>query len=204
MSNQPTMDEEKASSNGGVTQNNVVDNGKTAVLRLPAEILHQILCFLPPQSLVSLARTCRQLRGLSHNDLLWADLLRPNIPSEDFPPDPYPSSSYRDLYITHHPYWFVPRNRLWISDEPHIGRVMICRFDPRRGCIEGYRLLAERTPSTGIFWPYEPSVVIHTFSPRVHLWLDDPILKLPHDIVPFNTRQHLGIVLSQQRYPEVS
>lgn len=40
-----------------------------------------------------------------------------------------------------------------------------------------------------IFWPHEPSVVIHSFRPRVHLWLDDPILKLPHDIVPFNTRQ---------------
>ncbi|OQU99588.1 hypothetical protein CLAIMM_05198 [Cladophialophora immunda] len=41
----------------------------------------------------------------------------------------------------------------------------------------------------GLLWPYEPSVVIHNFNPRVHLWLDDPILKLPHDIVPFNTRQ---------------
>ncbi|KIW72601.1 hypothetical protein PV04_00782 [Phialophora macrospora] len=166
-----------------------IDQQDALLLQLPSEILHQILCYLPPQSLVSLARTCRQLRGLASNDLLWANLLRPNIPPEDFPPDPYPSSSYRDLYITHHPYWFVPRSRIWISDEPHIGRVMIAHYDPRRGCIEGYRLLAERTPSVAIFWPYEASVVIHSFRPRVHLWLDDPIMKLPHDIVPFNTRQ---------------
>jgi hypothetical protein len=166
-----------------------IDQPETPLLQLPAEIIHQILSHLPPQSLVSLARTCRQLRDLSLNDLLWANLLRPNIPVEDFPSDPYPSSSFRDLFITHHPYWFVPRSRIWISDEPHIGRVMIARYDPRRGCIEGYRLLAERTPGVAKFWPHEPSVVIHSFHPRVHLWLDDPILKLPHDIVPFNTRQ---------------
>lgn len=160
-----------------------------AFLQLPPEVLHQVLASLPCQSLVSLSRSCRQLRRLSQTDLLWANLLRPNIPAEDFPPDPYPSSSYRDLYITHHPYWFLSRWKLWISDEPHIGRIMICRFDPRRGCIEGYRLLAERSPASGVIWPYDETVHIHLFNPRVHLWLDDPILKLAHDIVPFNTRQ---------------
>lgn len=158
-------------------------------LQLPSEIIHQILCYVSCQSLVSLARSCRQLRGLAQKDLLWANLLRPNLPPEDFPPNPYPSSSYRDLYITHHPYWFVPRHKIWISDEPHVGRVMICKFDPRRGCIEGYRLLADRMPANGILWPFKPSVVIHSFQPRVHLWLDDPIMTLPHDVVPFNTRQ---------------
>ncbi|EXJ96462.1 hypothetical protein A1O1_01588 [Capronia coronata CBS 617.96] len=158
-------------------------------LQLPSEIVYQILLYLPCQSLVSLSRTCRQLRELAQEDLLWANLLRPNLPPQDFPPDPYPSSSYRDLYISHHPYWFLPRHKIWISDESYIGRIMICKFDPRRGCIEGYRLLADRTPSSGILWPYKPSVVIHSFQPKVHLWLDDPILKLPHDIVPFNTRQ---------------
>ncbi|KAK5050964.1 hypothetical protein LTR84_003523 [Exophiala bonariae] len=158
-------------------------------LQLPPEVLYQVLASLPCQSLVSLSRSCRQLRRLSQTDLLWANLLRPNVPSEDFPPDPYPSASYRDLYITHHPYWFLSKWKLWISDEPHIGRIMICRFDPRRGCIEGYRLLAERSPSMGVVWPYDDAVHIHLFEPKVHLWLDDPILKLAHDIVPFNTRQ---------------
>jgi len=158
-------------------------------LRLPPEIIHQILGYLQCQSLLSLSRVCRQLHDLAQNDLLWANLLRPNIPPKDFSPDPYPSSSFRDLYITHHPYWFLPRHKIWISDEPHIGRVMMVKFDPRRGCIEGYRLLAERNSSHGILWPHKPSVVIHSFNPKVHLWLDDPILKLPHDIVPFNTRQ---------------
>lgn len=158
--------------------------------RLPPEIIYQILSELPCQSLVSLSKTCRQLRAIAQEDLLWSSFLRPNIPPEDFPDDsPYPSSSYRDLYITHHPYWFLPRNKIWISDDPHVGRIMICRFDPRRGCIEGYRLLADRTPTAGILWPYKPTVVIHGFEPRVHLWLDDPILKIPHDVIPFNSRQ---------------
>lgn len=159
------------------------------ILRLPSEVIYQILCYLPALSLVALSRTCRQLRELAQEDLLWANILRQVIPPQDFPHDPYPSSSYRDLYISHHPYWFLPRHKIWISDESYIGRVIICRFDPRRGCIEGYRLLAERTPSPGKLWPYKPSVVIHSFRPNVHLWLDDPILKLPHDIVPFDTRQ---------------
>ena len=158
-------------------------------LKLPAEILHQVLTLLECPALVSLSRSCRRLRSLTLNDLLWANLLRPHLPRADFPPDPYPSSSYRDLYITHHPYWFVPRNRIWISDDPHTGRIMLCKFDPRRGCIEGYRLLAERLPSQGMLWPHKPTVLIHTFNPRVHLYLDDPVLKIPHEIGPFNTRQ---------------
>lgn len=160
-----------------------------AFLKLPHEILFQVSSYLPCQSLICLSRTCRQLRALTTEDLLWVNLLRPWIPENDFPLDPYPSSSYRDLYITHHPYWFVPKQKIWISDDPHTGRVMLCKFDPRRGCIEGYRLLAERGPTLGLHWPYNPDVIIHTFTPKVHLWLDDPILKLPHDIVPFNTKQ---------------
>lgn len=158
-------------------------------LRLPGEILLQIATHLHCQSLVSLSRTCRQLRSTAFDDKLWANLLRPYIPDDDYPLDPYPSASYRDLYITHHPYWFVPQQKLWISDDPHTGRVMLCKFDSRRGCIEGYRLLAERGPSQSLYWPYNLNVMIHTFTPRVHLWMDDPVLKLPHDIVPFNTKQ---------------
>lgn len=159
------------------------------LLQLPSEILHIICCCLPYQSLVSLSRTCQQLRAVARKDSLWETLLRPHIPPKDFPHDPYPSPSYRELFITHHPYWFVPRNKLWISDEPHTGKVMIARYDPRRGCIEGYRLLADRTPSVGMVWAYKPSVVIHNFKPKVHLWLDDPVIKIPHDVAPINARQ---------------
>ncbi|ETN38670.1 uncharacterized protein HMPREF1541_06707 [Cyphellophora europaea CBS 101466] len=162
----------------------------TPLLKLPSEVLHQILTHLECQTLISLGRTCRQLHTAALTDLLWANLLRREIPAIDFPEsDPFPSSSYRDLYITHHPYWFVPKYKIWISNDPHIGRIMLCRFDPRRGCIEGYRLLAERGSSQSLLWPYNRSVVIHTFEPKVKPWLDDPILTLAHNIGPFNSRQ---------------
>ncbi|RMZ79121.1 hypothetical protein DV738_g3547, partial [Chaetothyriales sp. CBS 135597] len=160
----------------------------TPLLMLPPEIIHQILAWLPCHSLVSLARVCRHLRDAAAEDLLWQSLLRPNIPACDFPDNPFPSNTYRDLYITHHPYWFVPRNKIWISNDPYVGRVMLCKFDPRRGCIEGYRLLAERGPSQTIVWPHLPGVVIHTFNPSVRLWLDDPVLKLPHDPATFSSK----------------
>lgn len=160
------------------------------LLNLPSEVIHQILTHLKCQSLVSIARTCRQLHNAALIDLLWFDLLRDHIPPSDFPEsDPFPSSSYRDLYITHHPYWFVPKSKIWISNDPHIGRIMLCRFDPRRGCIEGYRLLSERGASQSLLWPRNQSVVIHTFKPKVKLWLDDPVLTLAHDVGPFNSRQ---------------
>ncbi|KIW17409.1 hypothetical protein PV08_04603 [Exophiala spinifera] len=159
------------------------------LLHLPSEILHTVCCFLPYQSLVSLSRTCQQLRAIALKDSLWESILRSHIPPEDFPRDPYPSPSYRELFITHHPYWFIPKSKIWISDDPHTGKVMIARYDPRRGCIEGYRLLADRNPSVGMLWLFKPSVVIHNFNPKVHLWVDDPVIKIPHGLVPINARQ---------------
>lgn len=160
------------------------------ILKLPSEVLHQILSHLECRSLVSVGRSCRQLHGASRVDLLWYDLLARQLPARDFPDsDPYPSPTYRDLYSAHHPYWFVPKYKIWISNDPHIGRIMLCRFDPRRGCIEGYRLLAERGSSQSLLWPYNRSVVVHTFKPNVKLWLDDPVLTLGHDVGPFHTSE---------------
>lgn len=159
------------------------------VLQLPPEIIHHILCYLSPQSLVSLSRTCRKLRSHAENDFLWERLLRSHIPARDFPHTPFPSKSYMELYISHHPYWFLTKYKIWFSDEPHTGKLMLVKFDSIRGCIEGYRLLADRGNSSLIVWPHEPSVMIHSFSPAVHLWLEHPLLKLEHDPMAFNTRQ---------------
>jgi hypothetical protein len=86
----------------------------------------------------------------------------------------------------------VPRYKIWISNDPHIGRIMLCRFDPRRGCIEGYRLLSDRGGSRSLLWPYNQRVVIHTFKPKVKLWLDDPVLVLSPEGGSFNDRQVEG------------
>lgn len=58
------------------------------------------------------------------------------------------------------------------------GQVVIARYDPRRGCIEAYRLVAEHGDHHFEPWGWNPEVIIHTFNPKVSLFLDDPIVKL--------------------------
>ena len=58
------------------------------------------------------------------------------------------------------------------------GTIIVARYDPRRGCIEGYRLVAEYGEHTFESWSWNPDVIIHTFDPHVRLWLDDPVVKL--------------------------
>ncbi|KAG6985333.1 alpha-glucosidase [Physcia stellaris] len=58
------------------------------------------------------------------------------------------------------------------------GNVIVARFDPRRACIEGYRLVAEHGKHTFESWSWNEDVIIHTFNPLVQLWLDDPVIKL--------------------------
>ncbi|KPI45867.1 uncharacterized protein AB675_793 [Cyphellophora attinorum] len=146
------------------------------LLNLPREVLQQVL-----SAYGATATHC-----VHDDDLLWAALLREQLPPEsshDVPSgsgSPYPAPTYRELYISHHPYWFVPRRKIWVSDDPYMGKVMIARFDPRRGCIEGYRLIAERGAGKTMAWRRNLGVRIDTFRPRVRLWLDDPVLKLPY------------------------
>ena len=58
------------------------------------------------------------------------------------------------------------------------GQVIIARYDPRRGCIEAYRLVAEHGDHHFEPWERDSEVIIHTFNPKVSLWLDDPVIKL--------------------------
>ena len=62
------------------------------------------------------------------------------------------------------------------------GSLILARYDPRRGCIEAYRLVAEHGQHTFESWDWRPDVIIHTFNPKVQLWLDDPIVKLDIDV----------------------
>lgn len=154
--------------------------GAVGLLSLPPEILDQILTHLAPQTLLVLERTCRTLSHHAHEDSLWASFIRSHVPPSDFPSTPSPSPSYRSLYLSHHPYWFLPQHTLWFSDDAYTGAIMLLRFDPRRGCIEGYRLLGERGPQFVQPWSYLPSVSIHSFKPKIKLWQDHPLLTLPY------------------------
>lgn len=162
---------------------------------LPAEVITQILDFLPPVSLADLLRTSRLLRSHAQNDLLWMRFVRENVPRSTQLPSYLPASSWKDLYASHHPYWFLTRRKIWFSDAPHTGGLVIARYDHRRGCIEAYRLLAKHGLHTFQMWDYNPAVLIHTFDPKVNLMFDDPVVRLSFE---HNDRKRLQREVAMQ------
>ncbi len=157
---------------------NTMPPGTSNLEALPAEIISQILAFLPPASLFSLSRTCGLLRSHAHNDLLWMSLVRNNVPGFGGLEPPSPAKSWRDLYIAHHPYWFLVQHKIWFADVHNNGLLILARYNRQNGSIEAFRLLAEHGAHTYETWAHNPEVIIHTFNPRVRLWLDDPVIKL--------------------------
>ena len=180
------------------------DNSRCPLLQLPPEIIDQILGHLGFASLVSLSRTSKLLKSHAENELLWASLLRAQLPQTDFPESPYPAESYRSLYASHHPYWYLARHKIWFSDDAHTGKIILVKFDARRGCIEGYRLVADRGEPEAIAWAYNPDVIIHTFDPRPSLWLGDPVLRLEQDSMVAKKRQGWWDGEIQMRTPAAS
>ena len=145
---------------------------------LPSEIIGHILTFLPPLTLVDLSQTSQHLRSHAHNDLLWFNFIRENVPSTCDLDSPLPARSWRQLYIAHHPYWFLARHKLWFGDVLNTGKIILARYNPRRGCIEAFQLVAEHGAHTFENWKYDNDVIIHTFNPRVRLFTDDPVINL--------------------------
>jgi hypothetical protein len=148
------------------------------LLELPNEIIHQIVSHLQPLTLVKLSTTCQSLRAHAENDHLWAKFVQDSLP---FPQSsPTPLKSWKELYISHHPYWFLTRQRLWFAGNGLVGQLIIARYDPRVGNIEAYHLLADLSHDqhTTNHWEWEPDVLIHSFEPRVHLFLDSPVVRL--------------------------
>lgn len=155
---------------------------KTSKLEaLPAEIISQILAFLPATSLASLSSTSGLLRSHAHNDLLWMSFVQNNVPDAYGLKSPSPAKCWRQLYIAHHPYWFLPRNKIWFADVHTHGLLILARYNSQGGCIEAFRLLAEHGSHTYETWTHNPDVIIHTFNPKVRLFLDDPVIKLGFD-----------------------
>lgn len=170
---------------------NMVQQSFPSLLALPPELVYHILAFLPATSLVVLERTCRLLSTYAIDDRLWYHLVQENVPLVKLT-SPSPCDSFKELYVAHHPCWFLPRNKLWFSDSPHTGKLIVARYDPRRACIEAYRLVAEHGPHTLEAWDWNQDVLIHDFAPRVQLWLDDPVLKLDIDAVGRGEGRTLG------------
>ena len=65
-----------------------------------------------------------------------------------------------------------------------MGQLILARYDHRTGSIEAYRLVAEFSSDNRKVeeWEWDNSVIIHSFDPKISLFLDDPVIKLDRDI----------------------
>lgn len=143
---------------------------------LPSEILYIILSFLPSPSLAAMSATCRHLFKHTQSDFLWMNLVNSNLPKPLS--DPAPFNTWKELYISQFPMWFVARNKIWFSDVIDTGKLLVTRYNPRKCMIEGYRVVAKHTFRQFETWSYDPEVLIHSFKPQVSLWMDDPVVQL--------------------------
>jgi hypothetical protein len=148
----------------------------SSLLELPAELAYHVLSYLSPQDLARVALTCQRLRTLSYDDRIWQVLISQHLPEPIT--EPTPLKRFRDLYIAHHPHWFLSKHKFWFADSEPNGKLLIARYDPRRGCIEAYAVTAVRGSHEIEFWSRDIDVVIHSFNPKVSLDLNQPVLKL--------------------------
>lgn len=165
-----------------------------ALESLPAEIIQSIFTLLPPLSLVALSQTSSLLRSHSHNDLLWATFVQNSIPNCQHL-TPTLGNTWKGFYISFHPFWFLTRRKIWFSDRSShgsdmFGQVIIARYNPFRDCIEGYRLLARNRDSHFEAWDWNSKVTIHSFNPKVSLFLENPLLKITPGL--YRSRQSHG------------
>ncbi len=146
------------------------------LLTLPPELIDTIFSYLTPVELAGVSAVCRALRSHAISDLQWQRHVISNLPGRKIS-SPYPCESWRELYASHDPYWFLTKHKLWFCDRELTGQMIIVRYDERRGCIEGYQLLATRARDGSEPWMADQDVHIHYFEPRVKLHLDKPILQ---------------------------
>ncbi|KAF2437163.1 hypothetical protein EJ08DRAFT_15368 [Tothia fuscella] len=150
------------------------------LLQLPAELIQNILSFLPAASLGLLASSCSLLHQHTLNELHWCAQVQQCIPGTRLS-KAYPAESFRALYKSHHPFLFLPKHKIWFSDTAHTGKLLIARYSHSRQTIEAYALAAERGASRFEFWAWNKDVIIHSFEPNVQLDLNRPIIQITPD-----------------------
>ncbi|EPE08537.1 f-box domain-containing protein [Ophiostoma piceae UAMH 11346] len=185
---------------GSSAQTAIIMNTDTPLFNLPNELFYNILSRLPPQDLALLSATCRVLYHHASDDRLWQAIVQDNVPGIDVASAtlPLPITSFRELFLAHHPHWFLPRHKVWIGSESMAGKIVITRYDPRRACIEGYQLLAVKkdgptgSPEVSALAEHDlfvsesdanadlnnQTVHVFSFEPDIHIHLDRPILNL--------------------------
>ncbi|KUI55846.1 Protein EXECUTER 2, chloroplastic [Cytospora mali] len=155
----------------------------TTLPDLPSELIDHILSYLEPIDLVSASLVNHLLHAHANADHLWQNIVQSNVPGVKLT-TPYPCASFRELYIAHDPRWFLTKYKVWFCDRDLTGKLVIVRYDQRRGVIEGYQLLANREVEESSNHSQSLSdreVVIHEFEPELRLHLDKPVLQLRAD-----------------------
>ncbi|KND93898.1 hypothetical protein TOPH_01989 [Tolypocladium ophioglossoides CBS 100239] len=167
---QQQQQQEKASPMGRPSQSD------SPLVALPSELVHGILSRLSVYDLAAASATCRALRKHAISDFHWHRCVQRNVPGQAVA-GPGPCASYRELYAAHDRLWFLPKYKIWFCDQDLMGKLVVVRYDQRRGCIEGYQLLAVSNRTTFEHWPADHQVIIHGFEPQVKLHLDKPVLQ---------------------------
>ncbi|CAK4030622.1 F-box domain containing [Lecanosticta acicola] len=152
---------------------------RTSLLGLPAELIQHVLSFLGPFDLANVAQTCTTLLGPAYDDQIWQPRVNSNLAKPISTPGP--AGSFRDLYIAHHPHWFLTKSRFWFGDSEPSGKLLLTRYDQQRGCIEAYTVVAQRGTHRLTFWEKDREVIIHSFDPKVSLDLHQPVIRLNVD-----------------------
>ncbi|RDA91869.1 hypothetical protein CP533_0364 [Ophiocordyceps camponoti-saundersi (nom. inval.)] len=148
----------------------------TPLTALSPELIDIILSYLDAIDLASLSATSRKLREHAVSDYHWQRCVQDNVPGQTVT-ETGPCGSYRDLYIAHDMLWFLPEHKIWFCDRDLTGKLIIVRFDQRRGCIEGYQLVAVTNHTVMPNWPAEYHFLVHGSEPQVKLHLDKPVLR---------------------------
>lgn len=160
----------------GATKEPHNDACVTPLFNMPAELLHAVLSYLTPFDLLNVTATCHTLREYAVSELHWHRCVQRNVPGV-WLSTPGPCKTYRQLYSALDRLWFLPRYKIWFSDRDLMGKLIVARYDQRRGCIEAYQLLAVSRRDSFNHWPADKEVIIHGFDPKVTLHLDKPVLQ---------------------------
>lgn len=153
---------------------------RPSLLGLPSELVQHILAFLQPTDLAVIAQVCRRLYTESYEESYWHREISSYFQSPI--PKPTTTNSFRELYIAHHPNWFLVRNRVWFGDSEPSGKLLVARYDELTGSINAYTVLAmKQTHSWTEIDIGHSGAILHTFDPEIALDLHRPVLKLNID-----------------------
>lgn len=151
-----------------------------SLLGLPSELIQHILSFLQPTEFAVIAQVCRRLNTETHEESLWHSEINAWVRASI--PKPATVKSFRELYIAHHPNWYILQSGIWFGDSEPSGKLLVTRYDEETGSINAYSAHAMKTTHGWTEADIEDNrVLIHTFDPMVSLDVDRPVLKLNVD-----------------------